>query len=242
MPYFMQPGALQRGFHKLKSPDFGANRRIRLGFYGTHNSVYYTEHFRFPILTRTAILEKFIEKFSSNFQTVCHENVGHIAAQIGVSFDHGRGDIVKKFFLNQSDYFRALEATDFLLCPPGWCMPPAHNIVECMSRGVIPILNYAGYMVPALENGVNCLSFSTLEEMERQVEKALQMQQPAIHELRKNVLRYYNEVLAPGAWWGRLLQNPEPIVLVNNEADSIGLRDPDFMTAAADYIARDLFK
>jgi glycosyltransferase involved in cell wall biosynthesis len=244
MPYFMQPKALHACYHKFECKNLDSPRRIRLGFYGTHNPVYYTEHFRFPISPRTPILERFIEKFHEEFYTVTAENSDHIKVQIAVSLDDGRGDVVAKKFLPQEKYFRVLEATDFMLCPPGWCMPLAHNIVESMSRGVIPILNYAGYMVPPLVDGINCLAFSSLDEMEQRVREALAMPKSQVQELRFNAVKYYLENLKPGNWWKLLLLNSkvETTILVNNEEESVGIMEPDFLEAAADYIAKHQFK
>jgi len=94
--------------------------------------------------------------------------------------------------------------------------------------------------VPVLKDGENCLAFSNLEEMERQVLKALEMTLDEIQELRNSAIRYYSEVLSPGVWWGRLLKNlsQDSIVLVNHEADSIQARDGDFLEAAAEFIGR----
>ncbi len=240
MPYFMQPGALHEGFHKFASKNPSSSRAIRLGFYGTHHPLYYTKHFRFPILPRTPILERFVEVFSEQFQRIDSDNLYEIQARIAVSFDYSQSDQVKKSYLKRADYFAALEKTDFMLCPPGWCMPQAHNLVESMSRGVIPILNYPEYMVPKLEDGGQCLAFSNLEEMERRVREALEMQQERIVEIRANVLQYYKKFLAPGSWWGRILRDSgkKHTILVNHEADSVAIRNTDFLVEAAEFIGR----
>jgi hypothetical protein len=240
MPYFMQPGAYHEGFHKFDCKNPGSPRAIRLGFYGTHHPLYYTKHFRFPILPRTPILERFVEVFSEQFQRINGDNLNEIQARIAVSFDYSQSDQVNKSYLKRAEYFAALEKTDFMLCPPGWCMPPAHNLVESMSRGVIPILNYPEYMIPELEDGIDCLAFSTLEQMEAKIREALEMPLERITILRANVLRYYREFLAPGIWWGRMLQDSGKscTILVNHEADSVAKRDPDFLVAAAEFIGR----
>lgn len=240
MPYFMQPGAFHEGFHKFDCKISGKPRAIRLGFYGTHHPLYYTKHFRFPILPRTPILDRFVELFSDQFQRIDGGNLKKIQANIAVSFDYSQSDQVKKSYLNRAEYFAALEKTDFMLCPPGWCMPPAHNLVEAMSRGVIPILNYADYMDPALEDGIDCLAFSTLEQMEAKIREALEMPLERIASLRANVLRYYREFLTPGIWWGRMLQDSGKscTILINHEADSVAKKDPDFLVAAAEFIGR----
>lgn len=236
MPYFMIPKALHFGYHKKYQVHLRAPRRIRIGFHGNNDMDTYSRYFRFSILPRSAILERFFMKFAGNSKPVSPENVDHIYAKIGISFDVSNLKNIKRFFLQTPEYFRALEATDFMLSPPGWCMPQAHNIVESMSRGVIPILNYAHYMVPKLEHGVNCLAFSTLEEMEIQIRDALSMSQESILEMRENVSAYYEEFQMPGPWWRRILDGRDKTVLVNHEEYSVGLIDPDFLIAAAEYI------
>jgi len=240
MPYFMQPGAFHEGFHKFDCKNPSKPRAIRLGFYGTHHPLYYTKHFRFPILPRTPILDRFVELFSDQFQRINGDNLNEIQARIAVSFDYSQSDQVKKTYLKRADYFAVLEKTDFMLCPPGWCMPQAHNLIESMSRGVIPILNYPDYMVPELKDGFDCLAFSDLEEMEVRVRQALEMPQERIAGLRKNVLRYYREILAPGRWWRRVLSDADKnlVVLVNHEADSVAKRDSDFLAVAAEFIGQ----
>ena len=244
MPYFMQPKALHAGYHKFEFKNLESRRRIRLGFYGTHNPLYYTQHFRFPILPRTQILERFIEKFRNDFHSVTADSCDHLEVKIAVSLDDGRGDLGAKKFLPQEKFFSVLEDTDFMLCPPGWCMPQAHNIVESMSRGAIPILNYPNYMVPQLVNGINCLAFSTLDEMELRVREALEMPQSQVQQMRLNAVKYYRDNWKPGNWWAHLLENSKGgvTVLVNNEEESVGIMEPDFLVAAADYIAKHLFK
>jgi hypothetical protein len=123
-------------------------------------------------------------------------------------------------------------------------MPQAHNIVESMSRGAIPILNYPNYMVPQLVNGINCLAFSTLDEMELRVREALEMPQSQVQQMRLNAVKYYRDNWKPGNWWAHLLENSKGgvTVLVNNEEESVGIMEPDFLVAAADYIAKHLFK
>ncbi len=57
-------------------------------------------------------------------------------------------------------YIDLLSGMDFVICTPGTSMPFAHNVIEAMSQGCIPILEYAHYFSPQLEDGLNCLSFS----------------------------------------------------------------------------------
>lgn len=238
MPYFMQPKALHGGYHKIHSGSLPKKRGIRLGFYGTHNREYYTKHFRFPILPRTPILDCFNDIFSGEFQPAGRFLSEKIPVTIAVSMDYSATDQVKKNYLAQKDYFTILEQTEFMLCPPGWCMPQSHNLIEAMSHGVIPILNYPDYMVPNLKNGYNCLAFSTLKEMEERIQEALGMSQSGIHNLRTNVVRYYQDYLAPGSWWRRLLRNrnDDVKIFVNDEAASVHARDGDFLTTAREFI------
>src|SRR5205823_2507023 len=69
---------------------------------------------------------------------------------------------ISKHVLQGLDYLRFIGACDFFLAPPGCAMPLSHNLIEAMSLGAIPILNYGDYLDPPLRDGVDCLAFSTI--------------------------------------------------------------------------------
>lgn len=113
----------------------------------------------------------------------------------------------------QERWLEALAKADFFLACPGVGMPLCHNVVEALAAGCIPILQYAAYLPPPLEDGVNCLTFRDAAGLRETIAAANTMNPDKIVELRSNVRRYYNEFLAPGRFASRLLNGPRTLLL-----------------------------
>lgn len=86
-----------------------------------------------------------------------------------------------------------LSASKFMWCAPGMTMPLCHNILEAMSVGVVPILNYADWLNPSLEDGKNCLVYETLEEIPDVIERALQITDEVYVNMQDEVCSYYHQ-------------------------------------------------
>ncbi|MGX7668116.1 ATPase [Flavobacterium pedocola] len=84
-----------------------------------------------------------------------------------------------------------LSASNFLFCAPGMTMPMCHNVVEAMSVGVIPIINYENWLNPSLEDKVNCLVYHDQKDIANVIDLALSMSEAEILHLRKNVVLYF---------------------------------------------------
>lgn len=77
-------------------------------------------------------------------------------------------------------------------------MPLCHNLIEALAAGAIPILQYPQYLGPALEDGVNCLTFNDEEELCSVINRALNMGEEELAVLRTNAVNYYSRYLQPG--------------------------------------------
>ena len=86
-------------------------------------------------------------------------------------------------------------------------MPICHNVVEAMSVGAIPILEYPEYLEPPLKHGVNCLVFSGPEELVRIMRRAFQMKPSQIAAMRKAAREYYERHLAPGLFGKAVMES-----------------------------------
>lgn len=113
----------------------------------------------------------------------------------------------------QKHWLEALAKADFFLACPGVGMPLCHNVIEALAAGCIPILQYADYLPPPLENGVNCLTFRDAADLRDVIVTALAMSQDEIRNLRLNVRKYYDVFLAPGRFTERLLSGPHTLLL-----------------------------
>ena len=224
MPYFMHPSSYHAGYHKSPAPNPREERPVRLGFFGTRDADFYTRSFRFEMLNREEILESFFRIFRQLIADAKTPVSAWKKQQIVVSVDDKGGDHTSKSFLPQSEYFEALRSCDFFLSPPGWCMPLSHNIIEGMAAGAIPVINSSEYLHPKLEHGVNCLSFSTEEELTTAVEVALAMPPEKITAMHRNVIQYYDENLKPDRWLEKVIKSEVNTILIN--AEEVSLNTP----------------
>lgn len=126
-----------------------------------------------------------------------------------------------KYEISFNDFEKQLEASDFFIAPPGNGMPHCHNIMEALSRGCVPITNYDRWLMPQLQDGVNCLSFRDKEGLER----ALSMNEDEVKKMRQAAKDYYDRYCSPDAVYKLLSsyfgKHGRTMLLVNNEGTSI---------------------
>ncbi len=114
----------------------------------------------------------------------------------------------------------------FFLALPGVSYPMSHNLVEALAVGTIPITEYPELFFPALQDGVNCLSYQGSQGLLEAVHRALVMPEPQRQQLAAGAVLYYEEFLAPRAAISRLLSEPDdPVVLRQNPHILSGGRD-----------------
>lgn len=217
VPYFAHPEFYRTGLHNEVRGMRRQARNVKIFFGGTNSSSAYSEKFRFPILSRDKILDHIIARFEWAIKVELSDN--GLQPIVIVSTSDPR-DVFDKYKLSLSEYMDAMARSDFAICPPGWLMPHCHNLIEAMSVGTIPITNYHLYMRPPLAPDGNCLSFSTVEELESVINRALCMPEAEIQRLREGVISYYDEYLEPENF-GKKLMECSPLiseVVVNDES------------------------
>lgn len=223
MPYFIHPFALHRGLPRQQP--YNNLRPISLGFFGSHDADFYDRNFHFPILSRTKIINSLLHNFANSLSHVNGPPSEWGKPKIAVSIDNKGGDRNNKEFLTPINYFDGLRSCNFILCPPGWCMPLSHSLIEAMQCGAIPILNHPSSVNPSLCDGVDCLTFNDEDSLIKRINDAISMSDEKVASMRSNVLAYFAQHLEPGKWWKWCLDHRPPRVLVNNEEVSIGLRN-----------------
>ncbi len=250
VPYFMHPSVYHRGLHKRRSPSTALathhsaegsstsrqspntsyspqrRRRFRIGFFGTHDREFYTQHHHFPGMNRFEILEVFLKKFGDRITPLRGVPRDWDSCEIAVSIDPRGGDRRGKSFLSQDHYFKALRECDFVLSPPGWCMPLSHNLIESMFCGAIPITNGSLFMAEPLSDRGTCLEFEDAEGLVAVIEHALAMDASQVELMRRAVLEYYDRFLEPKATVQELVGKESGRVFVNSEENSVRLVFP----------------
>jgi glycosyltransferase involved in cell wall biosynthesis len=179
-------------------------------------------------MNRFEVLDVFIQKFGNRIKHLRGFPRDWDPCEIAVSIDSKGGDRRGKSFLSQDHYFEALKECDFVLSPPGWCMPLSHNLIEAMFCRAIPITNGGAFMAEPLADGINSLEFQDLERLVAVIERALAMNVVEVEGMRRAVLDYYERFLDSKAFAEELVCCESGRVFVNAEENSVPLVFPDF--------------
>lgn len=94
------------------------------------------------------------------------------------------------------DWLYYLSGSRFMLCAPGMTMPMCHNVLEALSVGVVPIINYPNWLNPSLVDGENCLYFDSLNSLETVIARAINMSDEEYERIQKNAIEYYQTYYA----------------------------------------------
>jgi hypothetical protein len=226
MPYFAHPN-LQR--LDVTIDRSRGERPVRIGFAGTLDQQSYREKFVFPMLGRFEVLQRVQERFDRLVALAESQEalaaVDPSATPVVLVIVRDPSDTTRKHILEGPEYLSFLGECSFFLAPPGFRMPFCHNLVEAMSVGAIPILGYGGWLDPPLRDGVDALRFSTLDDLDSTIERALAANEDEIRRLRTGVLAYYDEHLSIDSFARRLCPrlHDSPTIVVNSERDTAAL-------------------
>jgi hypothetical protein len=212
VPIAMHPNMYRYGyFRRCGELASNADRTIPLLFAGNTDSRLYSGREASRVFGKLGRLE-ILDVLSSAFapQIVRHLPAG-AAPAVG-------GAIVvceaTSCYIPQVAFLETLSRCSFFLAAPGVAVPMCHNVVEAMSVGAVPILNYAEQFHPPLEHGVNCLAFASADELVRCVRMALSMDDGEIAALRRGAATYYNTLLQPEAVVNAILRGKNGITTV----------------------------
>jgi hypothetical protein len=114
-----------------------------------------------------------------------------------------------EYRIPREKWLQSLSFADFFLGCPGVNIPLCHNIIEAMAAGCIPLINWADYFHPPLENNRNCITFGSREELIRKIRLIRNMGGQEIALLRQGVKRYYDTYLLPQAFAKKLMEQPD---------------------------------
>lgn len=187
MPYPMHPATLDH-----YSPDRLTNLRdqsdrTRLFFAGNQKPSYGQGKIgrRFGICNRIEMLTTTRRAFSNR---ICD------------AIDSSQRDSIvlsdsRSTSIAASDWLPTLARTHFFLCCPGSSQPVCHHLVEAMSVGTIPVLEYADRITPRLVNGETAITFSGRGGLVRAIRRIDAMSEHEVATMRANVVRFFDDHL-----------------------------------------------
>ena len=197
MPYPVHPlltGAdLPQRLEKLRQNE----KKLRIFFSGdtkgyTKNRIHYPN----TKLPRLEVIETILEKLGD--RTIHVEDKAVLKNLFAGDFINSCVIVdTSKFWVDTTDWLPHLSKTDFFICPPGYCMPMCHNVIEAMAVGSIPVINYPEWFNPTLKHMENCIVFSDKNDLVNNIKIILDMKKQQIAEMRHKVIDYYENHLNP---------------------------------------------
>ena len=224
MPSFYVPMSMHPYLYKDHYWDVSYNNEKRFNsvFFGgsfRKDAYHHLTSFRiFPVMNRLEIRERISRMPVAVFPATVDELNEHFADGKIIIADRQR------FSISQAQWRRHLSKFSFFLACPGVSMPMAHNIVEAMSCGCIPIIEegYASLFIPPLSDGKNALVFNqsarTLEDV---LLTALDLPAESVSDMRTKVLSYYESHLTPHAVVSAIENTKPRTIFLNAEAHSV---------------------
>lgn len=195
-PYNMHPDVYNLNLYKSIPTLRQVKKTIKV-FFGGNTGVGYGNPDipkLFGKITRNEIvayLDEFLDK--EKLTNVTGEEEANLVLS-GKSFEIVSA---KKPLFSLENWLEVLAQSNFYIALPGFSMPFSHNVVEAMSVGTIPILQYPEMFTPPLTNLVDCLSFDGKDDLIDKINLALNLDTEKLSAMRENVLKYYDENLEP---------------------------------------------
>jgi len=178
-----------------------STKKIRVFFAGAIEPEYEHGNFKelFKIIDRYTLFRAIVQHYSPEYVII-------IKTEEGLKIFE-KSDYLNKIIMMKSPgavhwvywdkWYRLLAKADFFLALPGIKIPLCHNLIEAMSLGVIPILQYYDFLAHPLENNVNCIMFKTKDELYEKIDEIKTLGNSEIKKLREGVINYYETYLKP---------------------------------------------
>ncbi|MGB7347630.1 MAG: hypothetical protein WBD20_25630 [Pirellulaceae bacterium] len=192
MPYPMHPGVLPHASDTTLGAARKTEGRRGIFFAGSQRAKYGREVLRqgFGVLNRIEILEFVRETFSSRVVTSAVESNVRMPVVLPA-----RADSKAAPPISIQEWLPMLAKHQFFLCCPGIAQPMCHNVVESMSVGTIPIIEYPERFSPQLTDGVNAVCYQGRGGLREAIDRIDQMNDEEICQLSRNVMSHYDQHL-----------------------------------------------
>ncbi|SMB89532.1 hypothetical protein SAMN00120144_0944 [Hymenobacter roseosalivarius DSM 11622] len=211
MPYAMHPTIYKLNQISKISYLRKSDRLFRIFFSGNSIMPLYDNYnlkSLFEILSRAQIISSLQQELDASSlvpfdKCMCLTKSGYINKLVlHVWTEQTR--LAQSELIKYDEWLDTLAKADFFLHCPGIAVPQCHNQIESMAVGCIPITEFPHMFEPALENGINCISYKGESGLLTAIQMVLSMPTKEITNLRNNVINYYDSWLSPQAFVSRL--------------------------------------
>ncbi|MCA9139858.1 MAG: hypothetical protein KDB00_23960 [Planctomycetales bacterium] len=195
MPYPMHPNQIAQ-FDAVQVASFRRQFKAGVFFAGSQHRRYGREamHEKFGVLSRLEMLDVLRRQFGDR---IARRDAGGNDRKI-VLRDSAKEPIAA------ADWMSILSSHQFFLCCPGASQPVCHNVIEAMSLGVVPIIEYGDRFDPELIDGYNSICFEGRKGLAAAIRRIDTMPPEKRNRLSRNVCQYYDDHLDGAAFLKRL--------------------------------------
>ncbi len=198
MPYPMHPATLRHLDHTdLRSLRDHSNDRRAILFAGSQKARYGNQWMRreFGVLSRLELLDTLRQRFPDRIADSLSPSS---SSRPIVLIDSGKEAI------SADHWLPTLARARFFLCCPGGRQPLCHNLIEAMSVGTIPLIEYGDRMTPRLRDGETAICFDGRRGLIEAVERIERMTADELVGLSRRVAAFYDKHLCGTTFFQRL--------------------------------------
>ncbi|TWU21480.1 hypothetical protein Pla52o_36660 [Novipirellula galeiformis] len=191
MPYPMHPATLRRSNHASRVALRSAFDREAILFAGSQKSRYGRAKMEesFGVLSRLDIL-----------------NVLHDCSTENASMPIRLQDSAVTP-ISSAQWLPFLAQHRFFVCCPGAAQPMCHNLIEAMSVGTIPLIEYGDRMRPELSDGENAICFQGSGGLRDAVDRIRRLSPTQLEAMSQRVTQYYDAHLCGKTFLAALRDN-----------------------------------
>jgi hypothetical protein len=188
MPYPMHPATLRQAEHT----DLIRLRRkfVRRGilFAGNQKPRYGDAKIqrKFGVQSRLGIVRALRNSFAARVT----DSINSPRSERTIVLSDSRRELI-----SATDWLPTLAGAQFFVCCPGSSQPVCHNLVEAMSVGTIPLIEYGDRITPELQDGENAICFRGLDGLLEAIDRIDRLSQEDVVRLRQNVAGFYDHHL-----------------------------------------------
>jgi hypothetical protein len=202
MPYPMHPGIVNYAGRAQREACRRIENRRGIFFSGSQRAKYGRDVLRkgFDVLNRLEILDLVRASFSD--RVVLSRDEGQHPMPIVLPAAEGAKANAP---IPIERWLATLASHQFFLCCPGIAQPMCHNIIEAMSVGVIPIIEYPERFSPPLIDGETAICYRGQDGLADAVARVDRMSAGKILQMSENVAAHYDQHLDGAKFLGGLL-------------------------------------
>lgn len=209
LPFSMSPTILSKGIKPPKI-NLNAKRPIKFLFAGNLDpKVYGTKTMpeKYGMMNRIQVIEE-VKKQAKKDDLICPQD------QLPFEEITKERNIVildtRYCKVPPERWLEFLSHAEYFIAAPGEGMPLCHNLIEAMSVGCVPILEYGEYLTPPLIDEENAVFFDDLNKRSVDI-----FSSSKVGNMKNEVLNYFGRTLEPSSFSKNIFKTSSKVHQVN---------------------------